>query len=178
MSSPVLPLERKYGAFVTVPETLTLDSSVVQAYWRRETGRIEVVERLLDLSDTGAVDLTVTRTIVHDIPHDPLAARILALPEIGVSVSGTVFRLDDSLLGGPDMLGDQEFMAFIDGLLENSTGKRDPDWRDVDHLHAHKLLGRDVFLSWDRRMLALAPDLAREYDFVLLTPEAYLAGRE
>lgn len=63
---------------------------------------------------------------------------------------------------------------MICGLLEHQ-GKTTPDWRDWDHLHAHHLSGRDVFLTWDRRILDVGAELRERLGIIVVQPEDYLA---
>jgi len=55
-----------------------------------------------------------------------------------------------------------------------SRGQAPPDWRDWDHLHAHYLQDRDIFITWDGAILAIAADLQREFGIIVLPPETYL----
>lgn len=57
-------------------------------------------------------------------------------------------------------------------MLEGQ-GKTPPDWRDWEYLHAHYLSGRDLFLTWDRRILDCGPELKRRLDLVVMQPEQY-----
>ena len=53
-------------------------------------------------------------------------------------------------------------------------GRRPPDWRDWDHVHAHCLSGRSVFLTWDDRILEVAPTLSQLLGVIVQTPEAWI----
>ena len=53
-----------------------------------------------------------------------------------------------------------------------------PDWRDWDHLHAHYLRRRDVFLTWDGGILDCADELKGKLDIVVMRPEEYLEQHE
>ena len=89
--------------------TVTLDTSVVQEYWRQQE-RVAIVEALLNLAEDELINLAVTRRIYADVPRPPLADRIDKLHEIGVNLTGSVFRLDLSALDSGDMLGSDIFM--------------------------------------------------------------------
>lgn len=151
---------------------LTLDTDVVRE-WLDQDLRVRVVEDLLELSDRGLVDLAVTATIHQDIPRPPLADRLSVLPEVGIAETGTVFRLDVSALDGPDMLGSQGFVDWMENL-----GVKNPDWRDFDHLHSHLLQGRDFFLTWDSKIHHFAKDLSSLWGIEVRRPEEYLAERQ
>ena len=152
------------------PDRLTLDTNLVREWWDQRPKQ-RVVAQLLDLADRGMVDLAVTATIHLDIPDEPLALRIQELPEIAIGKTETVARLGSWLLGR-DMLGSQEFVDWQEGL-----GVTEPDSRDFDHLHAHMLLRRDYFLTWDGAILSLASELTRRWEIRVLRPEDYLSEK-
>ena len=155
---------------------LTLDTNLLLEYWKKQN-KVAVVEKLLELSDNGRIDLVVTSRIHADIDRPPLSERINELPELGVQIIGSVFRLDYSALDGGDMLGDDEFMNVFATLEQNlkHQGKELPDWRDSDHLHGHYLAGRDTFLTWDGGILSIAPEIEIQLGIVVMQPEEYLA---
>ena len=159
-------------------EQITLDTNLLVEYWKEQERR-ETVQKLLDLSETGAIELAVTSRIRQDVPAPPLSEMINHLPEIGVTESGSVTRLGYWQLG-VDQLGDDAFAAFSAKVAElaASSGQREPDWRDWDHLHAHYLQGRDVFLTWDSGILHIADQLRDEFGIVVTTPEHYLRSHQ
>jgi hypothetical protein len=63
------------------------------------------------------------------------------LPELGINETGSVTRLGYWVLGR-DMLGDDAFNNFwpTAQVLAEQRGEKPPDWRDLDHLHAHYML--------------------------------------
>ena len=157
----------------------TLDTNLLLEYWKDQP-KAAVVEKLLDLAQNGQLDLAVTTRIGADIPQPPLSDRINELPELDIRTIGSVFRLDVSALDGGDMLVGGRFMEeFIDvanRLTEEfrQRSTKPPDFRDWDHLNGHYLAGRDVFLTWDRRVLDVAADLQDELGIVVMKPEDYL----
>lgn len=152
-------------------DRLTLDTNIVYEWWKKQA-RHPVVAELLDLADQRLVELSVTASINDDIPHDPLAHRIAALPEIGIEEEGTVARVGKWLLGR-DMLGDQDFVDWYQTLGVKAI----PDWRDFDHLHAHMLLRRDYFLTWDGAILNLRAELNEHWGIEVRRPEEHLRER-
>ena len=156
--------------------TVTLDTNIVQEYWRQRD-KVAVVETLLDLAKRKLTDLAVTRRIYEDVPHSPLADRIDALQEIGISVTGSVFRLDVSALGSGDMLGSDIAMDVFESVTESlaSQGQPAPDWRDWDHVHGHYLSGRDILLTWDKDILRAAPQLKAQLQINIMKPEEFIA---
>jgi hypothetical protein len=154
---------------------VTLDTNVLQEYWI-DRAKKAVVERLLALAAIKDIDLAITARVREDIPERPLASEIDALPELGVHETGSVTRLDYWVLDR-DHLGSEEFEAFRLGLesARKEGDPRLPDWRDWDHLHAHMLQGRTVFLTWDGPILRLGDVLQDRFAIRVQTPEDFLA---
>jgi len=156
---------------------LTLDTNLLLEYWK-EQDRAPTIEKLLSLATSGVVDLAVTARIREDIPLPPLANRLNELGTLNVSEAPSITRLDFWVIGR-DVFGDDEFIAFssaIDGMLRE-RGARVPDWRDWDHVHAHYVLKRDIFLTWDKPLLSISNELRDRFGIVIMTPETYLASR-
>ena len=160
--------------------TATLDTNLLLEYWK-EQPKAAVVERLLDLAQDSQLDLAVTSRISADVPRPPLSERINDLPELDIATIGSVFRLDFSFLDGEDVLAGgtrmESFIAVADRITEDFLRRshKPPDVRDWDHLHGHYLAGRDVFLTWDKRILDVAPGLQDELGIVVMKPEDYLS---
>ena len=152
----------------------TLDTNLLVEYWKNQA-KAAVVEGLLELAQSGQLDLAVTARIREDIPQPPLSDRINELPEISVQEIGTVMRLGVGVLGR-DSLGDVGFIDVADQLTDQFSRRstKPPDWRDWDHVHAHYLAGRDVFLTWDKRILDVACDLQDTLGVTVMKPEGYL----
>ena len=154
----------------------TLDTNLLVEYWKNQA-KAAVVEGLLELAQSGQLDLAVTARIREDIPQPPLSDRINRLREISVQETGTVMRLDVGVLGR-DSLGDVGFKDVADQLTDEFSRRstKPPDWRDWDHVRAHYLAGRDVFLTWDKRILDVACDLQDKLGVTVMKPEDYLRG--
>jgi hypothetical protein len=154
---------------------LTLDTDVIRDVWD-DDGRKVHVERLIQLACEGRVDLAVTRHIEEDVPHSPLADRVAELPELAISRTGGVFVIGVSRLDGIDGLGSGAFDEWWRAL---GARRKDgdpglPGLRDYHHLHAHYIRGRDVFVTWDKAILRVAPLLAETFDMRVMTPESVL----
>lgn len=91
-------------------DKVTLDTNVLFEYFQKGS-KLEVVERLLELADNGTIELAITRRVTEDIPNPPLSNRLSELPNLNISATGSVTRLDHWQLG-VDMLGDQAFVDF------------------------------------------------------------------
>jgi hypothetical protein len=89
-----------------------------------------------------------------------------------------VFQLDVSILDGPDGLGEQAVVDLEIQLraVALATGAKLPGATDWLHLHAHRIQGRDLFLTRDDAILRIADELA-SVRIVVLTPTDYLALR-
>ncbi|MCY3886088.1 MAG: hypothetical protein OXG19_00020 [Chloroflexi bacterium] len=161
------------------PTTATLDTSVMQEFWR-DQNRAEAVRQLLCISGRGEIDLVVTTRISADVPRPPLAERINELPDLGVETIGSSFRVGVSRVGGKDMIVGpraEELASFIEEQAQKlGLGKRRPDWRDADHLYGHMVARRDVFLTWDRGILDLAEALHERFGLTVMQPEAFVAS--
>ena len=155
-------------------DQLTLDTNIILEYWKFQEKR-SVVEKLLELSDSGRADLVVTARIREDIQRAPFSKRVNELTEIGIGESGSVTRLGFWKLGR-DQLADDDFVSFSTKVAElaATSGVREPDWRDWDHLHAHYLQRRDYFLTWDKGILGIRKGLKSEFEIEVLTPDEYL----
>jgi hypothetical protein len=153
---------------------VTLDTNLLQELWKDRPKRA-VVERLLALAEEKGFDLAISARVREDIPEEPLASKINTLSDLGVTETGSVTRLDYWVLGR-DQLGSDEFEDFR-LQLESARKEGDarlPDWRDWDHLHAHMLQGRTVFLTWDRAILRLSQVLQDRFGIRVQAPEDFL----
>ncbi|HYZ14011.1 MAG TPA: hypothetical protein VFA08_10470 [Actinomycetota bacterium] len=153
---------------------VTLDTNLLFEYWR-DRPKKALVERLLALAANGDIGLAITARVREDIPDEPYASGINALDEIGVEETGSVTRLGNWVLGR-DQLGSAGFEDFrleLESAWEEGDPKL-PDWRDWDHLHAHMLQGRTVFLTWDGAMLRLREILDARFQIRVQTPEDFL----
>ena len=154
---------------------VTLDTNLLFEYWI-DGPRRPVVDRLLALAKAKDIDLAITARVREDIPDDPLASKINELADLGVEETGSVTRLDYWVVGR-DFLGSGEFEDFR-LQLESAWKEGDPrlpDWRDWDHMHAHMLLNRTVFLTWDRPILRLSTMLHDRFGIQVQTPDEFLA---
>ena len=155
--------------------TITLDTNLLHEYWKRRP-KVEAVEKLILLAEQGKISLAVTARVHEDIPNPPLSERLGELPELNISETASVTRLGYWVLGR-DMLGDDAFESFYLTAYEMSkhSGRTPPNWKDWDHLHAHYLLHRDFFLTWDEGIVCLSKTLKARFGIVVMKPEEYLS---
>lgn len=154
---------------------LTLDTNLLIEYWRRRK-KVDIIENLLELGKQGIVDLAVTARIREDIPLPTLSNNLNNLPELQITETGSIARWGYWLLDGRQMFGDEAFNDFLTTGVElaKKRGKTPPDWRDWDHLHAHYLLKRDIFLTWDDGIICLSKELKENFDINISSPDEYL----
>lgn len=156
--------------------TATLDTNVLVEFWSNQA-KVSIVVKLLDLANRGRLDLAITTRIREDIPRKPLADRINELAMLSVEEVGSVSRVGNWVLG-MDRLADDRFECVFNSIVGNvrwSSKKPPPDCRDQDHIHGHYLSKRDAFLTWDKQVLKIAPELHKELEVVVMKPEEYLA---
>jgi hypothetical protein len=92
---------------------------------------------------------------------------------------GGLFTLGESALGGRDMLGSQAFLDCKTAFAPWWPSKgRAPDRRDWSHLHAHYVLRRDRFLTWDEPLLELGSILEAGFPLGVCKPDEYLERLE
>jgi hypothetical protein len=156
---------------------VTLDTNLLQEYWRLRP-KAKIVEQVLALNQQGKIQLAVTARIHEDIPYLALSDKINELPDLSIektaSIAGVgVWMLDRDMLGGDSF---DAYWPTAKALAQQriSKKKEPPDWRDWDHLHAHFLLRRDVFLTWDEGILSLSSELKSLFQVVVMTPEECL----
>jgi hypothetical protein len=157
---------------------VTLDTNVLRDYWENRPGR-EHVEELLRRAAAGEIELAVTERIHEDVPCPPLSNRIAELPTLDILKTATAARMDKWELGH-HMLGEQAFVDAAQRITDEmaKTMKREklPDSRDWDHVHAHHLLHRDVFLTRDKKLLHAIALLPEELRVTAMTPEKFLSS--
>ncbi|MYG05765.1 hypothetical protein F4167_03945 [Candidatus Poribacteria bacterium] len=162
------------------PPTVTLDTNVVKTWWKNRS-KVEHVETLIELGEKFEIDLAVTGRIHDDVPNQPLAAQINDLPNLLIDEIGAIIRIDN-WKPGTDIGGITEFVNFI-GSIETSdkfdhmSKKRQPDWRDWDHIHTHYRYGRNYFLTWDGGILHFQKEF-EEFGIKVMKPEDYLSQHQ
>jgi len=154
---------------------LTLDTNLIIDYWQQQI-RMNYIEKLIELANLGKVDLAVTARIRADIPRPPLSTKINKLPELQITETGSIIRWGYWLLDGRQMFANEAFNDFLTTAIKlaKKRGETPPDWRDWDHLHAHYLLKRDVFVTWDRGIICLSEELKDKFDIYITSPDDYL----
>lgn len=160
-------------------KTATLDTSVLMEFWCNQD-KAEITKSLLNLAKDGQIDLAITSRIKADVPNMPLANRINELPTLNVRQIGSVFRFDCSKWDEGDLWGSDVFTKVMtsieDWLDRQGRSKSRPDWKDWDHLYGHFLSRRQVFLTWDCGIFAVASELHEQLGVVVSAPEDFLSS--
>ena len=160
-------------------KTATLDTSVLMEFWCN-LDKAEITKSLLNLAKDVQIDLAITSRIKADVPNMPLANRINELPTLNVRQISSVFRFDCSKWDEGDLWGSDVFTKVMtateDWLDRQGRSKSRPDWKDWDHLHGHFLSRRQVFLTWDCGILAVASELHEQLGVVVSAPEDFLSS--
>ena len=163
------------------PPTVTLDTNIVKEWWDNRT-KVKYVEKLLELGKRFEIDLAVTRRIHDDIPNPPLANKINDLPNLNIRQIGAVIRFGHWKVG-VDTVGIDNFKEIVDSLksskkFNHMSEKKQPDWRDWDHLHTHYRYGRKYFLTWDKGILHFKKELQKASGITVMKPEEYLSRHQ
>ena len=168
---------RKSDSFertVTVLPTLTLDTNVVTELWERQSKQ-EFVQRLIDTAKMESISMRVTGRIDEDVPRLPRAEKIADLPDSGIDLMSAIIRLRHWRVG-EDKLDSMRFAEVYAALTDQQGRDLDRDWKDWDHLHAHFVNKRDVFLTWDQKLLGYGPALESNLGLLVMRPEDFLAN--
>ena len=162
------------------PPTVTLDTNVVIEWWDNQD-KVEYVDKLLELGKKFEIDMAVTRRIRDDLLKRSSIAEINDLPNLLIDEIGAIIRINN-WKPGTDIGGITEFVNFV-GSIETSdkfdhmSKKRQPDWRDWDHIHTHYRYGRNYFLTWDRGILHFQKEF-EEFGIKVMKPEDYLSQHQ
>lgn len=162
------------------PLTVTLDTNVVKTWWENRS-KVEYVKTLIELGEKFEIDLAVTGRIHDDVPDQPLAAKINDLPNLLIDEIGAIIRINNWKVG-IDTGGITEFVNFIEAIatsnkFDHMSKKRQPDWRDWDHIHTHYRYGRNYFLTWDRGILHFKKEF-EDFGIKVMKPEDYLSQHQ
>ena len=136
---------------------------------------LNVVKNLpLSRSDTGRPDAELA--ILVDSPNGCrrfVFALDKELPDLGIRTMGSVIR-PKHWRPGIDRAGSAECDKAYRSLTDLEYRINDKHWKDWDHLHAHYVNRRDVFLTWDKGILSFSAGLRDELNLVVMKPDEYL----
>ena len=156
--------------------SVTLDTDVLLKMKRGEY--MDVVE----FRKKYLVDLAVSQRIREDIKLRPDEEQFLSDHYIRTIPSIMRCSFDSKaqrFLLNPkfNKPGSTEFLKSAESILNNffkPRGEKSPGYLDWDHLHAHYLSGRDIFLTDDQKILKIKDQLKEELDIVAMSLEDFV----
>ncbi len=160
--------------------SVTLDTDVLL-----KMKRGEVVD-MQEFRKTYLVDLAVSQRIREDIKLRPSEEKFLSDYYIRTIPSIMRCNFDSKakrFLVNPEFNkpGCTEFLKSAESIINNffkPKGETPPGYLDWDHLHAHYLSGRDVFLTDDQKILKIKDQLKEELSIVVMSLEDFLNSFE
>ena len=156
--------------------SVTLDTDVLLKMKRGEY--MDVVE----FRKKYLVDLAVSQRIREDIKLRPDEEMFLSNYYIRTIPSIMRCNFDSRaqrFLVNPkfNKPGSTEFLEAAESIINNffkPRGEKPPGYLDWDHLHAHYLSGRDIFLTDDQKILKIKDQLKEELDIVAMNLEDFV----
>jgi hypothetical protein len=141
---------------------------------------VEQIQELLRASHQNALELAITTRVEADLYQDRDELRraelLRALNEF--PVIGGLLRWDTSRWDNGDLwAGEQEVKLAEEVERILFPGLKHDDKRysnkinDVDHLVAHHINKRDIFVTDDKRLLTRSPELQRALGIVVICPQ-------
>ena len=162
---------------------ITLDTTNIIDYFERDKTYISPI---IDLANLGKLDLAITTRVPIDLMRDKDEFRRNAILEQlnrskEIRTIGAPFRLDMSFLDSGDfVIGDDEAKwikeietCLFPSLAMNSK-RLDNKLCDCDHLAAHILSKRDVFLTTDNNYIDKMGRLNIIQPVSILTPREFI----
>ena len=161
--------------FIYSLPSVTLDSDVFLKIKRGES------MDMLEFRKKYLVDLAVTHRIHEDLKLQPCEEQFLFDSYIRKipSIMRCCFdsKAERFLLNPKfNKLGCTEFLKFTGSVVNNyfkPRGEIPPGYLDWDHLHAHYLSGRDIFLTDDQKVLGIDNQL-KEFGIIVMNFEKFL----
>ncbi len=112
------------------------------------------------------VDLAVTQRIRDDLPlnssdeqflRDNYIRKIPSIMRFCFDSKSRRFFLNSEF----DKPGSTEFVEMAESIIDGlrKTGENPPEYLDWDHLHAHYMSGRDIFVTEDKKLLKVGCQL-------------------
>ena len=160
--------------------SVTLDTDVFLKIKRGES------VDMLEFRKTYLVDLAVSQRIREDIKLHPDEEQFLSNYYIRTIPSIMRCSFDSKaqrFLINPkfNKPGSTEFLKSAESIINNffkPRGEKPPGYLDWDHLHAHYLSGRDIFLTDDKKILKIKDQLKEELNIVVMNLEDFLNSFE
>ena len=141
---------------------------------------------MLEFRKTHLVDLAVSERIREDILlrpdeeqllFDAYIRRIPSIMRCSFDSRAQRFLLNPKF----NKPGCTEFLKFTESIINSYFKPREetpPGYLDWDHLHAHYLSGRDIFLTDDQKILKIKEQLREELGITIMNLEDFLNSFE
>jgi len=159
---------------------LTVDTNVLINRIKRE-GDYAAAQCLLSLDAQGDIEIKVTSRIKIDVPHETLHSQIMALAVVARGPIGSSFTIGFSAVEGDDMIADNEIAEMGNALMRLLFPASDPTnpkhmnrIADVDHLIAHHMAKREIFITEDRGILERQTMLSERFGLTVMSPMEFL----
>lgn len=128
---------------------------------------------MLECSRSGKIDIVKTIRVMNDTldkwkgdGDSPIWKQIQGLPSIQTIGSG--FRLDCSRLNSPDTLLSKEQIELAKKIKQVMN---DAQTEDRDHLPAHIISKREIFITGDKHFLDNAMQIERQLGAIVMKPQ-------
>ena len=149
----------KVDCIVHLP-SITLDTNVILKMKRGE------ILDPLKLREKCPLDLAVTQRIRDDLSlnlsdeqflENSFIRRIPSIMRNSYDSDSKRFLLNPEF----DKPGSTEFLQVAESIIEGlkHTGENPPEYLDFDHIHAHYMSGRDIFVTEDKKILKMSSKL-------------------
>ena len=156
--------------------SVTLDTDVLLKMKRGESVDMQ------EFRKTYLVDLAVSQRIREDIKLRPDEEQFLSNYYIRTIPSIMRCSFDSKaqrFLLNPkfNKPGSTEFLKSAESIINNffkPRGETPPGYLDWDHLHAHYLSARDIFLTDDKKILKVKDQLKEELGIAVMNPDNFV----
>lgn len=156
--------------------SVTLDTDMLLKMKREESVDMQ------EFRKTYLVDLAVSQRIREDILLSPDEEQFLS--DYYIRTIPSIMRCSFDSKAKRFLLnpkfnkpGSTEFLKSAESIIDNffkPRGETPPGYLDWDHLHAHYLSGRDIFLTDDKKILKVKDQLKEKLGIVVMNLENFV----
>jgi len=171
----------------TVPERLSIDTTVLRDYVGLERPRHAAAVELFEMAARGDVELVVAPQGFRFDVTGPLAALVeKAFPVGDVRLARQLSYPSAETYPSPDLFPGNHVAGFAEAWREvastwNTHEGTPPNDRDMWHVETHLAEGRDVFVTDDEPLLTMCRQLREEHGLSIVAmrlPEYLARSRE
>lgn len=161
---------------------ITLDTNCIINLFDFSNETLMSTEELLEIMNyglSGKIEISITTRVESDLLENKdqqKKERMLQTLKM-FQVVGSVFRLDESFLGGKDVLVEKkeetiskELQKIVFPGLTKKSGSYVNNIRDIDHLTGHILNNGDIFVTDDKKILKKQETLKNSYGLIVMNP--------